>query len=248
MFYDNDNYEVTTSTEVENFLAELPFELLKASIVDQIKDPVSTNINYVEIILEKCNIYRAQTDDKETLARIDNALIEFFTFVVDNINNRFDLGIDVDEMASTRDIIEFGEVLYEYFIIRYVKNISKFITTYIMKHKKELTSYYSDKNKKDVTSLTFKKKLKDNQDLTIIVNLSSIINYIISLDINPLEFVSLSTGQNNYNASVVKGLIIANRMVGNFVRSYIDLSVDEHDYLLDEIQTDIRVRIIKKLT
>lgn len=248
MFYDNDNYEVTTSTEVENFLAELPFDLLKASIVDQIKDPVSTNINYVEIILEKCNIYREQYDDEETIARIDNALIEFFTFVVDNINTRFDLGIDVDDMASTRDIIEFGEVLYEYFIIRYVKNISKFITTYIMKHKKELTAYYSDKNKKDVTSLTFKKQLKDNHDLTIIVNLPSIINYIISLDIDPLEFVSLSAGQNNCNALVIKGLIIANRMVGNFVRSYIDLSVDEHDYLIDEIQTDIRVRIIKKLT
>ena len=37
-------------------------------------------------------------------------------------------------------------------------------------------------------------------------------------------------------------------MIGNFVDDYIGLSTDSHDYLIDQIQTDIKVKIIKKLT
>ena len=249
MFYDNDNYELSTSTEAENLLAELPFDLLKASIIDQINDPVSTNVNYVEVIVEKCKLSKENLSNNEDALRIiDAALREFFVFVIEEINKRFDLGVDIEAISDSDEMIEIGESMYNYFILRYVKNISKFITNYILEHKKELTEYYSDKNKKDISTLTYRKQLKDSQDLCIIINLPSIINYIISLDIDPLEFVSLSAGKNNYVASVVKGLILSNKMIGNFVDDYIGLSTDSHDYLIDQIQTDIKVKIIKKLT
>jgi len=36
-------------------------------------------------------------------------------------------------------------------------------------------------------------------------------------------------------------------MLGDFVNKYIGLSVDNHEYIIDEIQTDIKMRLIKKI-
>ena len=245
LLYD-DNYEPTNSTEIDDVLAELPFDLIQANITEQINDPMSTNVNYVEVIVDKCNTCKEYYEDEDVAKQIDLSLENFFRTVITEIDNRFNLGLDINDIATSSSITELGEVLYEYFIIRYKKNIEKFVTNYIKKHSDELADYYSDRMKKDVSTLAHKKQVTEQKGLIIISNLPSIINYIVDLDIEPFEFVNLSAGESNYNANVVKGLISTNRMVGDFVRPYIGISLDDHDYLIDEIQTDIKVRIIKK--
>ena len=248
LFYDNDNYELSTNIELNSLLAELPFELIKQNIIDQINDPVTTHVNYIDVIIDKCSAFKEiHSEDEDLIKELNDKINEFFIFIVTKIDNKFDLGLDINSIASSTEIVNVGVVLYEYFILRYIKNISKFITKFIIKNKKSIAENYSDVTKKDVSTLAFKKQIKNKDDLTIITNLPSIIKYIINLEIEPEYFITFSTGSDNYEASVIKDLIKDGKMVGNFVREYMSLSINDHDYILDEIQTDIKIRIMKNI-
>jgi len=243
----DDNLEPISTTEAEDLLADLPFDLIKASIEEQIKDPMSNNRNYIQYIIDKCDVCKnVFKGNEDAITTIDKALNEFFIDIVNAIDDRFNLSIDLNEIAGTNDLNEIAVVLYEFFILRYRKNIYKFIKNYIKRNKASLVDYYSDKTTKDVTTLSYKNTIKDPDDLVIVANLPSIINYIVSLDIDTFDFVDLCAGKSNFNASVIKGLIAANKIIGNFVSSYISISLDDHDYLIDEIQTDIKVSITNK--
>lgn len=243
LMYDDD-YEISNTEEIEIILTELPFDLILENIREQIQDPMTSSVNYINNILEKAEICRNTVLDEDSLRSLDHSINEFMTTIVREITDRFDLGLDIEGIIMSGDIVEIATVMYKYFILRYKKNISKFITNYIKNHKNELSEYYSDKVKKDVTSLAYKKNIKDPNDLTIISNLPSIINFIIGLNISPYEFVDLTARKSNYNASIIKNFILNNMLVGDFVHDYISIGLDEHEYLFDEIQSDIKVRLI----
>ena len=249
LYYDQDNYDLSSYNETGELLTELPFDLIKESIMEQIQDPMSTNINYIDTIVEKCELYKEEYSEDETvIAEIDSHLNEFFISILTAIDDKFDLGLDINGLAEYSNISEIGQCVYKYFILYYMKNITKFITKYIFKNKKALTSYYADKTKKDVSTLAFKKQIKNPEDLCIITNLPSIMKYIIGLDIESLEFINLSSGIDNYEASVIRELIETGKLVGDFYSSYMRLCVDSHDYVIDELQTEIRIKIIKKIS
>ena len=114
--------------------------------------------------LEESHIYREEFEgNPELIAELDRQLIEFFVFIMERINDKFDLGLDVNSIASSKEAIEIGEAIYKYFILRYTKNITRFITKYIFKNKKTICQYYSDLNgqKKDVSTLAYKKQIKN---------------------------------------------------------------------------------------
>jgi hypothetical protein len=108
--------------------------------------------------------------------------------------------------------------------------------------------FYNNKGEKDVSTLAYKKQLKNSEDLCIIVHLPDIIKYIISLDVDPMEFINLTAKEDNYEAYIVRGLIKSNKLIGSFVTPYINLCVDSHDYLIDSLQTDIRMKILDKIS
>jgi len=250
LFYDRNEYELATSTEIETLMAELPFDLIKESILEQIDDPVNSSTNYIDIIIDKCEVYKEEyKDNEELINELNKKLTDFFIFIMENINNKFNLGLDIDTISLYTNAVEIGESIYKYFILRYTKNITKFFTKYIFKHKTEICEYYSDANnqKKDVSTLAYKKQIKNQEDLCILTNLSSIIKYIITLEIEPDEFIELSAGHDNYDATVIKNLISSGKLIGDFVEPYIELCVDTHDYILDELHTDIRLKIMKKI-
>ena len=245
LFYDSDEYEVSSSAEIDSLLAELPFELIKESILEQINDPLSSTTNYIDIILDKCEVFKAQYGNDESVAReIDDSLREFLVSIMTAIDKKFDLGLDINGISVYSSAIEIGEALYKYFILRYNKNITKFFTKFIFRNKKMLAEAFMDKSKKDVSTLAFKKKIKNSDDLCILTNLSSIMKYIIDLDIDSMEFLSLSAGEDNYEASIIRRLISSGQLMNDFYRSYVGLCVDSHDYIIDKIQTDIRIKIL----
>lgn len=250
LFYDRSEYEPSTSYEVEALLAELPFDLIKESILEQIEDPVNTTVNYVDVILDKCELYKEEFGENEELINeLNQKLTEFFAFIMNKINDKFDLGLDVNDIASRTDAVDIGESIYKYFILRYTKNIIRFFTKYIFENKKSISSHYVDNTsqKKDVSTLAYKKQIKNIDDLCIITNLPSIIKYIINLDIESIDFLQLSAPSDNYDASVVKELINSGKLIGDFYNNYLNICIDSHDYIMDELQTDIRIRIMKKL-
>jgi len=248
LFYDSDNFDISSTEEINSLLAELPFELIKESILEQINDPISTKTNYVDIIIDKCEMFKSQYEgDDDLRQQIDESLRDFFVFIIKNIDDKFNLGIDINEIASYNNFVTVGTAIYKYFILRYSKNVTRFIIKYIFKHKKRLSEYYQDKTKRDVSTLAYKKQIKNIDDLTIITNLPTIIKYIISLDITSEEFVSLSASDDNFNASVVMNLITSNLLIGDFFESYIKLCVNSHEYIIDELQTDIRIKLLNKI-
>lgn len=249
LYYDQDEYDLSSTVETGGLLAELPFELIKESIMEQISDPMSTNINYIDIIVDKCEVYiNEYQDDQNIVAEVNEHLRDFFISIITEIDNKFSLGLDIEDIAGYTNVVEIGECIYKYFILRYKKNITKFITKFIFSNKKSICAYYSDKTKKDVSTLAYKKQIKNPDDLCILTNLPSIMRYIIDLDIEPMNFVELSSGQDNFEAGIIKQLIKSGRMIGDFYESYMRLCVDSHDYIIDELQTEIRIKILKKIS
>lgn len=248
MFYDMDNYELASNVTFNDLLVELPFELIKESIIEQINDPVSSKTNYIDVILDKYDLFRSQySDNEEIITELDEHVRSFLIFIMEAIDNKFGLGLDLNEIAARKDLIDIVECLYKYFVVRYVKNITRFITKYIFKNKKVFVNYYNDKNRKDVSTVAYKKQIEDPDDLIIMACLPSIIKNIISMEVESEDFIKLSVGNGNYEASVVKELIRTGKLIGDFYRPYISMCVDSHDYIIDELQTEIRVKILDRI-
>jgi hypothetical protein len=248
MFIDDENYEPTTSFEIDTLLAELPFELMKENIKDQIENPLSTNINYIDIIVEKTEILKSQFEnDMDTINKINNNLRDFFSFIINKLNDKFILGLIVDE-EDDETVVKTGEVLYNFLILLYKKNVSKFLLKYILKNKKSLIDYFDKKNKKkDVTSISLKKQLKNKDDILIIANLPQVIKYILNLYIEPLDFIKYCCDEELYEGKIIKDMILSGKLLTNFIPTYLSL-LDDYESILDEISIDIKIRLIKKLS
>ena len=165
-----------------------------------------------------------------------------------NLNDKFNLGLDIEGIITGENVEEVGTCLYKYFILRYTKNITKFISKYIFKNKKYLSEKYVDKPKKDVSTLAFKKQIKNKDNLTILTNLPSIINDIITSSISNEEFLKYSTSTDSYEAYIISGLISNNKLIGDFYTSYISVCVTDHEHIIDELMTEIRQKIINKMS
>jgi len=246
--YDNDIYELTSDLEIDTLLSDLPFDLIRENVKEQINDPLWSNVNYINVILEKRDLLRKQYDNNsDALKSIDNQIYDFFRFIITEINDKFDLGIDVDDF-ETEEAIEYGEIFYNFFILRYKKNISKFITKFIVKNKKVFVEKFENvEKKKDVTQISLKKQIKNKDDLIILSNLPEVIKFIFYLDIDNLDFIKYCCRDDLYEAIKIKDLIITARLTGNFVREYMTLIKDKYDNILDEILTEVRYKIIKKI-
>lgn len=246
--YDNEFYELTSDLEIDTLLSDLPFELIKENIREQINDPLITNVNYINIITEKRELIHQQFDNNyDALTTVDNQITDFFRSIMQEIDQKFDLGISIDEFES-EEIIEYGEIFYNFFILRYKKNVSKFITKFIIKNKKYLVETFENiEKKKDVTQISLKKQIKNKDDLIILSNLPQIIKHIFSLDIDNLDFIKYCCREELYEAIKIKDLIYTARLTGNFVRDYLKLITDKYDNILDEILTEVKFKIIKKI-
>lgn len=247
MFLD-ENYELSSNTEIDMLLVELPLNLLKENIRYQVNNPLSTGVNYVETVEDKIRIMRnSYADNPEAIANINMLIQDFFGFLISEIDNKFDLGVSIDD-NDMNQIMETGIVLYNFLILNYKKNITKMVYRFIIKNKKSIVSQFSDQLKrKDVTSNSLKKMTKNKDDVLILANLPNIIKYIVTLDLEALDFLKYAANDENYEASYISNIILSGNMLGNFVDSYFQIVIDEYDYILDEVQTDVRLKLLKKM-
>lgn len=247
MFYNEEEYELSSSTEIDMLLVDLPLDLIKENLRSQINDPLTTNVNYVESVIDKLRELNAvYGENPDAVQNINKLTVDFFSFIIEKIDERFSLGIEVD-YDNIQETIETGIVLYNFLILRYKKNVTKFLYKFISKNKKKLVEEF-DKyaKKKDVTTITLKKKIKNKDDVLIISNLPIIINYIMNLDIEPLDFLKYSCNDEYYEGSYIKNFINAGKLVGDFIEDYLDIIQKDYDYVLDEIQTEIKLKLLNK--
>jgi hypothetical protein len=248
MYYDSDQYEITTGVEIDELLSDLPLDLMKENILAQIQSPISTNTNYLDIILDKYRILQDNYEgDLTQIKNITDSVTDFCQYVLKALNDSLGLGINID--YEDIDIINLTDILYTFFIIKYRRNIIKFFYKYIKENKRSLADYYEKMGKKkDVTTTNYKKLLKNKDDVIILSNLPNISSYIKDLYVESIDFIQYTTDDDNYEGRYVKSLIKQGRLTGNFVQNYLDIVFDDSDYILDEIQVDIKMKLLKKLT
>lgn len=242
----SEDYELASSIETELLLVDLPMDVIKESIRYQIQNPLSTRVNYVDAVNDIFRELRTQyAEDPEVLSTVNSYISDFYSFIIHETDQKFDLGIDT-ETFETADYLQVGTAVYNFIILRYQKNITKFIQRYIAKNKKALVEHFDrETKKKDVTTIATKKKVKNKDDALIISNLPSVINYIINIEVEPAIFISYASNDELYEASILQDLIRTGRMLGNFTEKYLDHIREGYD-VLDDIQTDVKMKLMKK--
>lgn len=244
--FNQNEYDLIDENEIDHILADIPFDLLRETILEQIEYPINNSINYLDTILSKAKMYTERYRDTEIDTDVTKAVNEFLVSIMVEIDAKYQLGLDIDVISESADVYEIGEAVYNYFIVNYSKNISRFMAKYIEKYKKTLSDTFTDINKKDVSTISYKRIIKNKDDLVIIANLPDILKYIIDQEIDDVEFLQLSSGNNDYYSSIIINLLESNRMLGGFVVNYLGSCRDQYDYVYDEIHTKIKVKIMKK--
>lgn len=247
MVYTDDDFELVSNTEIDLLLVDLPFDLIKENLRYQINNPLSSNVNYVENVIEKISFIKDEyAENDDVLENVENMTMNFFGFLIQELDNKFNLCV-TEELEDPDTYMSVGTSLYNFLILRYKKNITRFIYRFILKNKKLLVEEFeSSYKKKDVTSIAIKKKIKNKDDILILSNLPSIIKFIMSLELEPLDFIKYASSDENYEANQLKNLINEGKIVGNFVSPYLSTMMYDYNDVMDEIQTDVKMKLIKK--
>lgn len=248
MYINDENFELVSDFEVDMLLSEMPIELIKENISEQIKSPLSTRTNFISVLEDSYRIIDDLThenlDEREKLL---NTIRDFFTFTLMEMDREYDLSIDLDSITSDEDLINKTTAIYSFLILRYKKNICKFLYSFIKKNRKSILEQFQDvAKKKDVTSISLKKQIKNKDVILLISNLSTIIKYILSLEIDAEDFIQYACDDEYYEGSIVLNMVYNGEISNNFVGLYTQLIMDEYDSVLDEIQNEVKIKILKK--
>ena len=246
--YDSEVYEVTSDTEIDELLSDLPLNLIKENISEQIRDPISSTTNYLNIVLEKYSLLKNNfCDNPDTLSQLNAYMNDFFGSIISELNGVMELEISDDLEES--EIAKISDAAYNFFVIGYRQNVVTFFLYYIVNNKKSLSEHFDKMaKKKDVTTMGFKKQLKNKDDIVILSNIPNIISFIRDLDVSAEDFVKLVSNESSFESRYVQFLLNDGTISGDFVRSYLNIVFNEDDHVLDEIQLDIKMKLLNKLT
>lgn len=235
---DNDEYILIPK------LKDLQKELLEECLKDQINDPYSSSTNFIEPYKE--SVFMALRNDlsEETKASILEDNDNFYTSILEMINDKFDLGIDMTAISNDRDyLMNLTEAIYEFFIINYMKNIKKFFVKFITHNQSDIAEMFDNGKKKDVSTIAFKKKIVSKDIATILANIDSVLSYIYNLNIDSQEFISFFN-QDKYEVRVISDAINNFIITGDFVGEFLsDIGINKqtggYDTIIVKIQNSL---------
>ena len=118
--------------DVERILGDLPIEVIKENILTQIDDPLLYSSDYAD------DVYSTFANAKEELDHIDvyredieEEYDKFSLFLLTNVSNRFNLGIDVG-LLDTSQLNIMAYDCYVFFIVNLKENLENFLYNYII--------------------------------------------------------------------------------------------------------------------
>lgn len=232
--------EMINVFDVERVLGDLPIDIIKENIKTQIDDPLTFVSNQSD------QVYETLQEAMNEFGHIDeyrNEIIEmednFSLFLVNELNTKFNLGIDLDSI-SDYEVHEIAKCSYEFFVVYLRENVTRFLTNYIYTNKTSLSEAFGDEYKrKDVTTNNMKKITKDKDFVVILSNIISIINYILDLEHDPEDFMELAIEPGEYCGEVVKEAVRSFKLANNFVYNVLNEVKYAHNDLIDEIASEI---------
>lgn len=232
--------------DVERILGDLPIEVIKENILTQIDDPLLYSSDYAD------DVYSTFANAKEELDHIDvyredieEEYDKFSLFLLTNVSNRFNLGIDVG-LLDTSQLTIMAYDCYVFFIVNLKENLENFLYNYIVSNREELSRMFdSEFKRKDVTTINMKKTCTSKEDILILANLVDVINYVLNIDFDASEFIDLCIEPGEELGENIKQRVDTFEIPGNFVPIIIDELRINHNDLIDEFASYIRLNIIE---
>jgi len=244
----NDDYEIVNSIDLDIILSDLPIDLILASIEYQINNPLDVDADYCTIVFDKCAQVMQEFKGIEDVERdMEEVLNKFCLSVLNKLDDKFHFDINYEDLTGY-DIAKMTALLYKFFILRYRKNISRFIYNFIQKNKKMISEQFAnDEKRKDVTTLVMKKMTKNKDDIRIIGNLPTVIKNILEMDHDPVDFMELAAPVDLYYCEEIIKLLEDFTLSGNFTKAYLNTIIHQYTDVVDEILIEVRSKMCEDL-
>ena len=246
-----DNVEVFGDEVIRMpMLKELSGELLVECIDEQIEDPTSTKINFLETFKESYDEDLEEAhDDDDGVKEINDIANDFYCNVIDKINKKYQLGLDEDTIYSYggSQLQNFADGLYQFFLINYQDNITTYFSKMIIAMKDALSdSIQKEKNSSDAVDSAMSRKIKSGAYATVLANINSAVKLIRSLEMDPMDFIKLFD-EESFPVAVLKYGIKKGLINGNFVPTFVGPFYDRiQDDTYDEIMLNIQQSIYEE--
>ena len=230
--------------DIERILGDLPIDIIKENVKTQIDDPLNFMTNHCD------QVYETLDEAMDEIGHIDEYKYElnemrddFNSFLVLELDNRFGLGIDVENMQSY-ELEEVGRNVYEFFIVNLKDNLTNFFMNYIYSNKSYLASLFTDEYKrKDVTTTNMKKITKNKDDVVVLANIISVIYHILDLELEPEDFMDLAAEPGEYSGEMIKEYVRSFRIANNFVYNLFNEVKYTHNDIIDEVASEISLQM-----
>jgi hypothetical protein len=232
-------------------LKEVSGELIVECIDEQIADPTSTKINFLETFKENYDddLEDANGDD-DAVKEINDIARDFYCNVLDKINNKYHLGLDTDVVYATsgESLQNLADGLYQFFLVDYQENITTYISKMIIIMKDALAeSIQKDKeSENDVVTDVMTKKIKNASYGIILANINAAINLVKDMEMDIADFVKLFD-EEYFPVAILRYTIKNNLVNGDFVQAFLDPFFNRiQDDVYDEIMLTIQQKIFEE--
>lgn len=228
----------------EEYLSQIPLNLIKESIRDQINDPVDNfKKDYVQSFIDKYNFTKENRDeeDGDEGYNLDTYYTDFISFMEKILYDNFSIAIpDLDDMSED-DQLDAIQLTYRFLITRIKKNFIGVVLNYIESNSNLILDTFPEK--KDVTTLNYRDIVND-VDLRVLSNLDSIIDLALERAYDVIEFIdACAYVDDSLETSFMFKAFENDTLTGNFVELYTHM-VDSD--LRGEIASKVRNKIFKK--
>lgn len=242
--YNNEEYDIVNNIDLDMLLSDLPLELIISSIDHQIQNPLDVGTDFCTIVFDKCAaVLKEYRGIEEVEKEIEELNTKFCLNVLNKLDDKFKFEINYDGLTNY-DLTKMTVMMYKFFILRYRKNVSRFIYNFIQKNKKMISEQFlNDDKRKDITTIVMKKMTKNKDDIRIISNLPIIIKNILEIDHDPLDFMELAAPVDLYYADEIKKLLEDFTLAGNFTKPYLNTVLYQYTDIVDEILIEVRAKL-----
>lgn len=236
--------EMINIFDVERILGDLPIDIIKENLKTQIEDPLVFGSNQCDQVYdtldEAMNEFGHIEEYREEIYELRD---DFNCFLAVELDKRFDLGIDLDNLQDY-ELESVARNCYNFFILDLKDSLTRFVSNYILVNKTSLSELFNDEYKrKDVTTTNMKRLTKNREDILILSNIISVIYHVLDLDHDPEDFMELAVEPGEYSGECIREFVHSFKIANNFVYTLMNEVKYIHNDIIDEIASEISVNM-----
>lgn len=244
-------------------LKELSNDLITEGLKSEVDNPYMSHVDFLEQFEEEYEFQMADLDEADDIYQ-DNKDIarDFYLRVLFMLDDRFHLEIDEEQVGaiSLEGLKNMTEGLYTFFILKYRKNISKYLIRLVIDNEDSLADALNQsvkemlkqKNYDDtVTYSSWTRKVENIRYGSILASVNEVIATVKNIDIDPKDFIEFFNTE-KFEVASVEYAIDHMIITGDFVPYFLDVVFgddvqnDIYDDIVGEVQHALYKRYKKK--